>query len=68
LAQKRSPSERVKRAKDLLQAKALVEALGITDPHALRDAMDDALAKGVRGWKQPMLRSLKELELDFAQR
>lgn len=64
LAQKRGPSERLKRGKDLLQAKALYEALGIADPHALQDAMEDAAAKGVKGWKQPMVRSMKELGLD----
>lgn len=64
LAQKRGPSERLKRGKDLLQAKALYEALGIADPHALQDAMEDAMSKGVKGWRQPMLRSMKELGLD----
>ncbi|MDA7949776.1 MAG: GSU2403 family nucleotidyltransferase fold protein [Hyphomicrobiaceae bacterium] len=61
VAQKRRPDERVKRGKDLLQAKALIEALSETDPHALYDAIDDASAQGARGWKHPVQRSLKEL-------
>ena len=61
VAQKRRQDERVKRGKDLLQAKALIEALTETDPHALHDAIDDASAQGARGWKHPLERSLKEL-------
>jgi len=64
VAQKRSHHERLKRGKDLMQAKALIEALSETDPHSLDDALDDAFSKGTRGWKSPALRSLKELEID----
>ena len=63
VAQKRSGSERLKRAKDLLQAKALLQALMETDPYGLQDVLKDAFAQGTRGWKQPMERSLKELEI-----
>jgi hypothetical protein len=65
VAQKRGRHERIKRGKDLLQAKALIEALSETDPHALQDTVDDAFAKGKSGWKRPALRSLKELEIDL---
>ncbi len=65
VAQKRRLHERIKRGKDLLQAKALIESLSETDPHALQDAVDDAFAKGESGWKRPALRSLKELEIDL---
>jgi len=61
VAQKRSSSERQKRAKDLLQAKALLQALMETDPYGLHDVLKDAFAQGTRGWRQPMQRSLKEL-------
>jgi hypothetical protein len=60
IAQKRS-GESVKRRKDLLQAKALGEALAKSDPWAWRDALDDARSRGQSGWKQPIERSLKEI-------
>jgi len=65
VAQKRSGSERSKRAKDLLQAKALLQALMETDPYRLQDVLKDAFAQGTRGWKLPMERSLKELEISL---
>jgi hypothetical protein len=65
VAQKRRPDERVKRDKDLLQAKALIEALTETDPYALQDAMDDARSRGAKGWQQPIQRSLKELDIEL---
>ena len=65
VAQKRSGSERSKRAKDLLQAKALLQALMETDPYRLQDVVKDAFAQGTRGWKLPMERSLKELEIQL---
>ena len=65
VAQKRGQHERIKRGKDLMQAKALIEALSETDPHALQDAVHDAFAKGDSGWKRPIMRSLKELEIDL---
>lgn len=63
VAQKRA-HEAVKRAKDLHQAKSLIEALQHTDPWALRDAYDDAAARGERGWRQPINRSLQELDIE----
>lgn len=63
VAQRRRPDERVKRGKDLLQAKALIEALAKADTHALNDAIEDASAQGARGWKHPLERSLKELDI-----
>jgi len=59
VAQKRT-SDRSKRSKDLLQAKALIEALQASDPWALADAYEDACAQG-SGWRQPIARSLQEL-------
>jgi len=65
VAQKRGNHERTKRAKDLLQAKALIEVLRNVDPHALQDAFEEAFEKGEKGWRQPLLRSLKELQIDL---
>ncbi len=61
IAQKRNVSDRLKRQKDLLQAAALLDILGETDPHDLQDTLNVAVSKGIKGWKQPILRSLKEL-------
>lgn len=62
LAQKRGP-DAAKRRKDLIQARALIEALETADPWALRDAVDDARARGRDGWRRPLERSLHELGL-----
>ena len=47
----------------LQQAKALIEAMVETDPDLLRDTANDAMAQCAKGWKRPMVRSLKELKL-----
>jgi hypothetical protein len=60
LAQKR-PSGSAKRRKDLLQAKALMQALRDSDPYALNDAMKDARSRGKSGWQVPLERSLREV-------
>jgi hypothetical protein len=60
IAQKRA-AENVKRKKDLIQAKSLMEALEESDPWAWKDAIDDACAQGKAGWAEPIKRSLKEL-------
>ncbi len=60
VAQKRA-AENVKRQKDLMQAKSLMEALAESDPWAWKDAIDDASAQGKAGWAEPIKRSLKEL-------
>lgn len=62
-ARKRDPSGRLKRAKDLAQAKALIEILREHDPFALEDALADARAQGAKGWSDPIARSLKEIGL-----
>ncbi len=62
VAQKRA-SDRGKRQKDLLQAKALIESLKTTDRWALTDALEDAYGQGGQGWRQPIERSLGELGL-----
>jgi hypothetical protein len=63
IAQKRDPASRLKRAKDLMQAKALVDALRDSDRFALEDAMGEAREQGERGWAMPIRRSLQELGL-----
>lgn len=61
LAQRRDASSRLKRAKDLAQARALIDALRTNDPFALEDALADARARGEKGWRRPIARSLQEL-------
>lgn len=63
LAQKRDPGSRLKRSKDLAQAKALIEALLRHDPFALEDTIATARAQGEKGWAVPLARSLDELGL-----
>lgn len=63
IAQRRNPMDRIKRTKDLMQAKALMAALRREDPFALEDALDDARAQGKDGWAERIDRSLKELGL-----
>jgi hypothetical protein len=63
IAQKRD-AQNVKRRKDLMQAKSLMEALAETDPWAWSDAMDSARAQGYAGWAQPIARSMKEISKD----
>jgi hypothetical protein len=62
LAQKRDAGGAAKRRKDLVQARALCEALRETAPYALEDALDDAFAQGRDGWQRPIERSLAEIE------
>jgi hypothetical protein len=61
LAQRRSGAQRIKRAKDLDQAAALIAALRRSDPYALEDAIVDARSNGKAGWSDPIDRSLVEL-------
>jgi hypothetical protein len=65
LAQKRT-SDRLKRAKDLAQGRALVEALLRHDRFALEDAIHDAISQGKAGWADPLARSLEEVGLTNA--
>ncbi|MEJ0011491.1 MAG: GSU2403 family nucleotidyltransferase fold protein [Bauldia sp.] len=67
LAQERRDDQRAKRRKDLLQARALVEALRESDPYALADAYDDASGQGKRGWAKKIERSLSELQISVAE-
>jgi hypothetical protein len=62
LAQERRPNERPKRQKDLLQARALLEALRESDPYALGDTFKSAQRQG-KGWSKRIERSLAELEV-----
>ena len=64
LAQRRDAGGRLKRQKDLAQADALIDALQLHDPYALNDALADAAAQGRTGWREPIVRSLKELKQD----
>jgi hypothetical protein len=52
-----------KRPKDLEQARALIEALRLTDPVALEDAVEDARSLGKKGWAEPIQASLDHLGL-----
>ncbi|AGH49286.1 hypothetical protein G432_07805 [Sphingomonas sp. MM-1] len=61
LAQRREGAHRLKRAKDLAQAQALMAALQRFDPFLLEDALDSARAMGKAGWADPIDRSLKEI-------
>ncbi|NNF79826.1 MAG: hypothetical protein HKN05_17530, partial [Rhizobiales bacterium] len=65
VAQKRNKGELTKRSKDLAQADALIKALKEIDPYALQDAIEDASAQGVKGWRQPLRRSAKELDIEL---
>lgn len=62
IAQKRLIGTQYKRGKDLQQAAAIMKALERTDPFALEDALDEARARGKRGWADPIDRSLAEIE------
>jgi hypothetical protein len=63
LAQRRDASGRIKRSKDLGQARALIEVLQAHDRFALEDALADARSQGKKGWSEPISRSLKEIGL-----
>ncbi|WIY69032.1 GSU2403 family nucleotidyltransferase fold protein [Aquidulcibacter paucihalophilus] len=63
LAQRRDPANRIKRTKDLAQAKALIDALLHHDRYALEDALADARAQGRKGWAEPISRSLVEADI-----
>jgi hypothetical protein len=62
LAQKRDSGMRLKRQKDLAQADALIEALLVNDPYALKDVAADARQRGRNGWALPIERSLNEIK------
>lgn len=66
LAQRRDGANRLKRGKDLAQARALIEVLMQQDRFALADALADARARGRDGWSVPIDRSLTELGLTDA--
>ncbi len=63
VAQKRGPTERLKRRKDLVQAECLISALKISDPVALFEAYESAGAQGKKGWADPIKKSLHELKI-----
>jgi hypothetical protein len=67
LAQKRDAANAVKRRKDLVQARALIEALEAQAPYDLEDALRAAEAKGKSGWAEPIRRSLKEIGRDTSE-
>jgi hypothetical protein len=64
LAQRRDAGSRLKRQKDLAQAHALIDAIESHDPYTLNDALADAASRGRAGWRQPIVRSLRELKRD----
>lgn len=61
VAQKRPAGQAAKRAKDLVQAHALITALEVNAPFALEDALASARSRGRDGWARPIDRSLAEL-------
>jgi hypothetical protein len=61
ISQKRDPGSTVKAAKDLLQAKALIEALHVSAPFELDDALVDARSQGKDSWAEPIDRALATL-------
>ena len=61
IAQRRRADERLKRQKDLLQAKALMSALRETDPEPLKSALRSARARGKDGWSDPIRQSMAEI-------
>ena len=65
LAQRRDPTNRHKRFKDLAQARALIDALLIQDRYAIEDTLADAQGKGRTGWAEPIARSLKEIGVEI---
>lgn len=58
LAQRRAEMDRLKRAKDLAQADAIMTARYVHDPFALEDALEDARARqrGLVGADRPLAR------------
>jgi hypothetical protein len=62
IAQKRG-IDLAKRTKDLLQAKYLITALRETHPWSLHDAYQEARSFGEQGWRKPISRSLREINL-----
>lgn len=63
VAQKRPAGDRLKRGKDLQQARALIAILREIDPQPLGEALQSAFRQGKEGWKAPIQASLAELEL-----
>lgn len=62
VAQKRPATDAAKRGKDLVQAKALMNALAVSAPFDLEDALDEARARGRTGWAKPIDRSLRQID------
>ncbi len=60
IAQRRHPSDRIKRQKDLAQAGALMIALQVDDPFGLDDAIENAREQGA-SWANAIDRSLAEV-------
>lgn len=61
VAQRRGPTDRPKRQKDLAQADAVITALYSHDPFAVEDALESARGQGP-SWRRAIERSLAELE------
>ena len=61
VAQRRGPTDRIKRQKDLAQAEAMISSLHSNDHFALEDAMEDARGQG-RSWANAIDRSLAEID------
>ncbi|MGE0629103.1 MAG: GSU2403 family nucleotidyltransferase fold protein [Hyphomicrobiaceae bacterium] len=66
VAQRRKPTERAKKQKDLKQAQELIDILIESDEQALQTELDGARERG-RGWKTPINASLREIKRDVRQ-
>lgn len=60
IAQRRHATDRIKRQKDLAQADAMMNALYVTDPFGLDDAIEDARGQG-GAWAKAIDRSMAEI-------
>lgn len=60
VAQQRKPPQAAKRAKDLMQARELIDVLLVSQDAELQDALDEARLRG-KGWRTAINASLHEL-------
>jgi hypothetical protein len=57
---RRTTVSMIKRSKDLAQSKELIDALGISAPQSVPDAIEDARRRGAK-WRMHVERSLREI-------
>ncbi|MGQ0457985.1 MAG: GSU2403 family nucleotidyltransferase fold protein [Hyphomicrobium sp.] len=66
VAQRRKPTERAKKLKDLRQAQELIDILIETDEATLQSELDGARSRG-KAWKTPINASLRGIKRDVRQ-